>query len=300
MAGRRHPGATIRRPKAPRRRPRGSPAAFTLIELPFDKLRITHQRKRFAFTLIELLVVVAILALLVSILAPSLRRARYLARLSQCSANLHSLTVGLTTYATQYRNCYPSRMRIRIGQHLKPTQISAYDGDDRPLLKPFLPRLSVFEDPLAGKVDFVNSTASAAVESNYACWYGWQYQFGGEWRGNVRLGDGFEFEGRTWHVLACDWWVFFPPGTSIQGSHRDRDGVLTLIEWDNASWCFSRWNTWDTLICGEMDQNYAFDDGSVRRLMDLELDDDRLVRVPGWNTGAFWPGAYTWLPPSVP
>jgi len=255
-------------------------------------------RRRPGFTLIELLVVIAILALLLAILSPTLQRARYLMKLASCSSNLHHLAIGVTTYATQNRNRYPSRVRITIPHHLKPTQICAGGSDDRPLLKPYLPSLSVFEDPLAGHVDLANSTATSAVESNYAVWYGWQYQ--GEHRGNFQLGSGFEFAGRTWRVLACDWWVYFPPATSVQASHPDSGGVLSLIEWDTSQWCFSRWNTWDELGCGLMDLNYAYDDGSVRRLSSLELDDERLVRVPGWNTGVYWPSSYTWLPPTGP
>jgi len=54
--------------------------------------------RRPAFTLIELLVVVAILALLVSILVPSLKDARELAKRSVCMANQRSMRTALALY----------------------------------------------------------------------------------------------------------------------------------------------------------------------------------------------------------
>jgi len=57
---------------------------------------------RGAFTLIELLVVVAILALLVAILVPSLRNARKLAVRAICSSNLHNTGVAMGAYASEF------------------------------------------------------------------------------------------------------------------------------------------------------------------------------------------------------
>ena len=58
-------------------------------------------RRGLGFTLIELLVVVAIIALLVSILLPSLRQARELARRAVCGANLHHIGVAINMYASE-------------------------------------------------------------------------------------------------------------------------------------------------------------------------------------------------------
>lgn len=52
-----------------------------------------------AFTLIELLVVVAIIALLMAILLPSLGNAREQGRVAVCLSNLHNLAVAVQMYA---------------------------------------------------------------------------------------------------------------------------------------------------------------------------------------------------------
>jgi prepilin-type N-terminal cleavage/methylation domain-containing protein len=55
-----------------------------------------------AFTLIELLVVVAIIALLISILLPSLARAKKQAKQTKCAAQLHDIGSSLTSYSVEY------------------------------------------------------------------------------------------------------------------------------------------------------------------------------------------------------
>jgi prepilin-type N-terminal cleavage/methylation domain-containing protein len=59
-----------------------------------------------AFTLIELLVVVAIIALLVSILLPSLSEAREQAKRVACAAGLHQIALGDFAYATESKGGY--------------------------------------------------------------------------------------------------------------------------------------------------------------------------------------------------
>ncbi len=66
-----------------------------------------RRRNRSGFTLIELLVVVSIIALLISILLPSLAKARELARRAVCATNLNGIGKGFHTYAVDNHDSWP-------------------------------------------------------------------------------------------------------------------------------------------------------------------------------------------------
>ena len=66
-----------------------------------------ENRKLKAFTLIELLVVIAIIALLVSILLPSLNRAKELARKVICLSNMRNIALASSLYANEYDGWIP-------------------------------------------------------------------------------------------------------------------------------------------------------------------------------------------------
>jgi prepilin-type N-terminal cleavage/methylation domain-containing protein len=69
--------------------------------------RWARPARRNAFTLIELLVVVAIIALLISILLPSLHKARTQARRTLCLSNMHQIAVAIFSYQADYRGRAP-------------------------------------------------------------------------------------------------------------------------------------------------------------------------------------------------
>jgi prepilin-type N-terminal cleavage/methylation domain-containing protein len=62
------------------------------------------RRKKIAFTLVELLVVISIIALLMSILMPSLGKAREQGRRAKCLANLHAMGTAIQIYAMDHKD----------------------------------------------------------------------------------------------------------------------------------------------------------------------------------------------------
>lgn len=122
--------------------------------------------KKRAFTLIELLVVIAIIALLLSILMPSLRRAKEAGKRAQCLFNVKSLTAGMLMYVPDFDNQFPNAWTelngngwiLSIPDHYntpekasKEEQLDAIRGG---LLFPYLNSTSVYRCPVARKNEF--------------------------------------------------------------------------------------------------------------------------------------------------
>src|SRR5213080_57528 len=99
---------------------------------------VKQTRSSRAFTLVELLVVIGIIALLISILLPSLNKAREAAKTLQCSAQLRQVGQAFVNYASNNKGFYPgwSDWHVPGGDGT---------GDDTPglgwmeVLQPYLP-----------------------------------------------------------------------------------------------------------------------------------------------------------------
>ena len=97
-----------------------------------DACRKKQHTSRTAFTLIELLVVIAIIALLVSLLMPSLKQAKELAKQSMCLSNMRMAATAIPQYADEHDGWMPPYGdKIQVGDFGKRgIDVSWYDGWD--------------------------------------------------------------------------------------------------------------------------------------------------------------------------
>ncbi len=262
--------------------------------------RGASRRPRRGFTLIELLVVIAILALLLSILMPSLSKAKHLAKLAVCLANMHHLGMSVNMYAADNGSWYPHRPGTWM--RYPHAVCNAYGGDDRPALRPYLNINGLLNCPLApATIDL--EYACDSVYTSYAMF--WSFNFNYDFssgpeekakRNMQRVGDPqvinytepSQYAGREFRVLASDWICWLD--TEYHSSHP-WEGALSIVQ-QPPTYTNNLISIWRGVL-GPESVNYLWDDGSART---VQVDEDSLVKIPKNNWRWYWPGQYLLLP----
>lgn len=155
---------------------------------------VSKPGKSSGFTLIELLVVIAIIALLVSILLPSLNRAKELARGVVCLTNVRRLAVAGQFYLTDNREIFPP-VRMKYNSDGS-TFVNKY-GREKPRWQWFLDQgIGPAIDPKPSGATFGDSDTRIMTNNYFTCpsltgeyerdirngAYGYNYQYLGDSR----------------------------------------------------------------------------------------------------------------------
>ena len=126
-------------------------------------------RLRSAFTLIEVLVVVSIIALLVAILLPSLRKARDQVKVVACQANLHDFGIAFQQYANDYRGYQP--LVCYVGTKIYESDPTSDDNLMTLWLFKYTPNLGTFTCPATAhklrKPERIDKTTVSVNGVNY-------------------------------------------------------------------------------------------------------------------------------------
>ena len=238
------------------------------------------------FTLIELLIVVAIIGILVSLLLPSLGRARYTSKLAVCKSNQSQIGKILFLIAKENNGRHWQRSGIN-----KPTEILYQGNDHRDSIEEFGATSEVLNDPFCKKIDIFNSTGKTVIEMSYTIFAGVAFS-GGKSLSHLSKNE-FSFNGDSFDILAADYeHSVNPHGIEMSHPNRGNTAKLQYAGEDHATHLLSRFSI---KAYSKYDRNFLRQDGSVFGLK-TSMNDNRLKKIPIFLNGGAYPSWSNSLP----
>lgn len=131
---------------------------------------MTNPRPSRGFTLVELLVVIGIIALLISILLPSLTQARATANMVKCASNMRQLAQALVNYSIEYKGKFPPNINSLIPAPSSGPTANLWYDEDR--LGQYLPKgtqpSATSTNPTIGGLVFICPSGYPGEQRGYA------------------------------------------------------------------------------------------------------------------------------------
>ena len=122
-----------------------------------DRHTIGHEKSRrslHGFTLIELLVVISIVAVLMSLLLPALKKAREGTRMTICGSNLRQIHLALSLFADEHQGDFPRVTLATSATYCYFNRPGQPFGDLRPMIEPYANHdANLFYCPSGGRLN---------------------------------------------------------------------------------------------------------------------------------------------------
>jgi len=266
-----------------------------------------------AFTLVELLVVVTIIVLLLALLAPAVDQAIYQAEMATCAARLDGIAAGANIYAITYKRSYPDRSAGLATGDYRPTRVAHPTAKENlmRMVEGFIP-VELMLDPLSPEIELDRESQPAPgtvyVDANYSFYFGWRFPQAGGSGGMNKMGGSFGWNAtqsngkkrQTEFKVIAAGQEYIDVANIVLTAHPDKDGKLSaevvqnslspghtvLLQTPNGQYTASYY--FGSQGRGLVDMNFAYVDGSVRRIDDLKghvTPDEGMARVPVGNGG---------------